>query len=77
MSVIPLVLLDRALRYREQATKARQLACGVASHQVARGLSDLARTLERKAMRAERMSAVLQVKEQRGHHGQQDALAAD
>ena len=63
MSHTPLLLLDRACRYREQAAKAREVARHVPSAGVARSLFDLAHTLERKALRLERLSAAAALRE--------------
>jgi hypothetical protein len=57
MSHTPLLLLDRACRYRLQAARAREVARHVRSAGVALSLFDLARTLEHKALRLERLSA--------------------
>jgi hypothetical protein len=65
MSQMSLLLLDRALRYRQQANKARTLARGVPSEGVGWGLVRLAQTLERKATRLERMSGVTEIRERR------------
>ena len=69
MSLTPLLLFDRARRYRDQADRARQLARCVPTRQVAYGLVTLARNLERKALRMERISAGLAVRQQQDANG--------
>jgi hypothetical protein len=69
MSLTPLLLLDRAHRYRDQADRARELARCVPTQQVAYGLVALAHKLQRKALRLERISAGLAVRQQQDANG--------